>query len=552
MKLGYGKIFIVSVILFFIIGYIGFPVYSILIESLKTPDGHWFSGYTKIFEGNVFLSLQNSMVLSVITIIGSLLIGLILACTLFFLKIPFKNIYAALFLVPIATPPIVSVTAFAYLLGDYGLLSKLLTKLMGSTIAFSFDGWSAILLIHLFSFYPFFFLFISNALKKLDPDILDASRVLGAGRIKTFFSIVIPHLSTSVISASIIVFMASMASFSAPFIFGGSERFVTTEIYSAKINNDYNLAAVLSVLLTFISILFLAGVRYFDKQDKNYASKGATKIYSIKETSKTSYSGSIVCIVTSIVIVLPVAALAYLSFLPEGSLMRDTFSDSLTLENYVNMFSQSDLFTPFKNSLLMSIVAVGLSLLIGISVSFLVIREKIFGARVLEISSSLPYAIPATVIAIAFILSFNTPSLFTGYTVLVGTFWILPIAYAVRNIPIVTQSTISGLKLINPDLESASRSLGAGKLKSFFSITVPLLLPTIINASLLVFIASIGEFVATILLYTYDTKTISVEIYSQMRMYNTGVGAAYGMILFLTVMIVVYFSRRTIERGVRV
>lgn len=552
MKTSPGKILIVTLILFFLTGFVGYPLFSILIESLETPQGLSLSGYSKIFESNVFLSLKNSLWLSLVTIAGSLLIGLLLACVTFFLKIPFKNFFSAFFIVPIATPPIVSVTAFAYLLGEYGLLSKLLSNMTGNTVSFSFDGWSAIILIHLFSFYPFFYLLISNALMKLDPDVLDASRILGAGKFRTFFNVVLPHLSTSMISASIIVFMASMASFSAPFIFGGSERFVTTEIFSAKINNDYNLAAVLAVLLTLISVVFLAGIRYFDKQDKNYASKGATKVYTIKATTRTSKTGTLVCILVSALIVLPVAALAYLSFIPEGSLMRDTFQESFTMENYVNMFSQSELFTPFKNSLLMSFVAVGLSLFIGVSVSVLVIREKIRGARLLEISSSLPYAIPATVIALAFVLSFNKPTLFTGFNVLVGTFWILPLAYAVRNIPIVTQSTISSLKLVNPDLESASRTLGAGKLKTIIAITLPLLLPSIINASLLVFIASIGEFVATIILYSYDTKTISVEIYSQMRTYNTGIGAAYGMILFIIVMAVVYISRRTIERGVRV
>jgi ABC-type Fe3+ transport system, permease component len=305
-------------------------------------------------------------------------------------------------------------------------------------------------------------------------------------------------------------------------------------------------------MLTTISVFFLAGVRYFDRFEKNYASKGVTKVYNVEMKKRMSIPGFIISIIISVFVLLPVLALAYLSFLPEGSLMRDVLIEKFTFENYINMFTQPELFSPFRNSILMSLVSVLMSLFIGISVAVLVARENIPGKRLVEISSTLPYAIPATVVALAFIISFNTPTIFTGFNVLVGTFWILPLAYAVRNIPIVTQSAIAGMKLINPDLESASRSLGAGRLRTMFKVTAPLLLPTIINASLLVFIASVGEFVATIFLYTYETKTVSVEIYSHMRLYNTGTGASYGMLLFFIVMLIVYISRKTIDRSVRV
>lgn len=421
-KISLPNLILLSVILFFLAGYVGYPLYAIISESIKTPDGISFSAYSKIFDGNVFVALKNSLWLSLITIAGSLLIGLILSATLFFLKIPLKSFFSTLFLIPIATPPIVSVTAFAYLLGEYGLLTGFLKKYFAQSTNFAIDGWPAIILIHLYSFYPYFFLFISNSLKKLDADILDASKILGASKLTTFAKIVIPHISTSVISATIIVFMASMASFSAPFIFGSSERFVTTEIYSAKVNNDYTLAAVLAVMLTTISVFFLAGVRYFDRFEKNYASKGVTKVYNVEMKKRMSIPGFIISIIISVFVLLPVLALAYLSFLPEGSLMRDVLIEKFTFENYINMFTQPELFSPFRNSILMSLVSVLMSLFIGISVAVLVARENIPGKRLVEISSTLPYAIPATVVALAFIISFNTPTIFTGFNVLVGTF----------------------------------------------------------------------------------------------------------------------------------
>ena len=197
----------------------------------------------------------------------------------------------------------------------------------------------------------------------------------------------------------------------------------------------------------------------------------------------------------------------------------------------------------------MSVIAVALVLIVGVIASWLITKKKISGGGLLESILSIPYGVPGTVIAIAFILSFSLPSVFSFFTILAGTFWILPLAYAVRNVPLMTQSVMAGLSSIDPSLEEASSTLGASDSRTFAKITAPLVMPSVIHASMLVFIACVGEFVSTILLYTFSTKTISVEIYSQLRLYNTGAAAAYGVILFAVVMVVVFFSRRTIEKS---
>ena len=200
----------------------------------------------------------------------------------------------------------------------------------------------------------------------------------------------------------------------------------------------------------------------------------------------------------------------------------------------------------------MSLIAVLITLIIGVISSYLIAKKKIRGKNLLESILSLPYGIPGTVIALSLILSFNTPTLFTAFISIVGTFWILPLAYAIRNLPVLTQSSIAGFNAIDPSLEEASRTLGASEIITFRKIIVPLIFPSVFNGALLVFINSVGEFVSTVLLYSYSTKTISVEIYSQIRMYNTGAAAAYGILLFLMVMIIVYFSRRTMDKSVGV
>lgn len=547
------NIVLTGIVLFFVAGYILFPLYSVLKESF-TGEGHLFSfeSYKNLLTGSSSEALINSVLLSVLTVIGSGITGVYFAYIFHYHKIPFRSFFSSLLLIPLATPPLIGVVAFLFLLNENGLLAKLLTMFFGMNAPlFRFDGWTAIIIIHIYSFYAMFYLFVSSALKKTDMNLIDASYSMGAGRSRTFIKVIFPQLIPSIIGASLITFMASMASFSAPFIFGGSVKFLSTEIYYAKINGDNSFASSLSVLLTVISVIFLAMLRWYRSHkilEVRY--KGSPKTINDLKNKSINYFSTGMIMIFSFLIILPVMTLLFMSLIPEGSLMRNFIKEPFTIANYTKVFSDSQFFIPFRNSIEMSVIAVLITLIIGVISSYLIAKKKIRGKNLLESILSLPYGIPGTVIALSLILSFNTPVLFTAFISIVGTFWILPLAYAIRNLPVLTQSSIAGFNAIDPSLEEASGTLGASEFITFRKIIVPLIFPSVFNGALLVFINSVGEFVSTVLLYSYSTKTISVEIYSQIRMYNTGAAAAYGILLFLMVMIIVYFSRRTMDKSI--
>ena len=551
-KLSGANLVFAAIILFFIIGYIVFPLYSLIKESFLDQDKLFsFGSYINLFSYTSLKATVNSILLSVITVIGSGIIGIYFAYIFQYRRIPFKSFFTSLLLIPLATPPLVGVVAFLFLLNENGLAIKLLSSVFNlQTPLFKFDGWTAIIIIHIYSFYTMFFLFVSSALKKIDTNLIDASYSMGATKYRTFVKVIFPQLIPSVIGASLITFMASMASFSAPFIFGGSDRFLTTEIFNAKINGDNSFASSLSVLLTIISVLFLTLLRWYrSKKILTIRYKSTPKSFIGQHKKGINYLSTIFTFIFTFLIILPVLTLLFLSLIPEGSLMRDFFNEPFTISNYSKIFSDTQFFEPFRNSFEMALIAVIITLLIGVSSSYLIAKKNIPGKNILENILSLPYGIPGTVIALGFILSFNLPTIFTAFTSIVGTFWILPLAYAVRNLPIVTQSSLAGFHSIDPSLEEASQTLGASGFRTFRKITAPLIFPPVLNGALLVFINSVGEFVSTILLYSFSTKTISVEIYSQIRMYNTGAAASYGIILFLMVMVIVYFSRSTIDKS---
>ncbi|MBL8151803.1 MAG: ABC transporter permease subunit [Blastocatellia bacterium] len=181
----------------------------------------------------------------------------------------------------------------------------------------------------------------------------------------------------------------------------------------------------------------------------------------------------------------------------------------------------------------MSLIASVASLVFALPTAYLLVRVKFTGRRLLSLLVLIPSALPGTVLGISFATSFNRPSFMTAGMVLVGSFWILPIIYFLRNIPLVVRSVQASLEQFDDTLEQASRTLGASFWYTFRRVLIPLVWPGALSGTAMAFATSLGEFVVSILVYVPSSKPISVEIASQLRYFHLGSAAVYGLILIV-------------------
>jgi iron(III) transport system permease protein len=135
------------------------------------------------------------------------------------------------------------------------------------------------------------------------------------------------------------------------------------------------------------------------------------------------------------------------------------------------------------------------------------------------------------VFAIALATTFGVSQPWLGRFVLIGTPWILPLAYLVRSLPLTGRGSIAGLRGLDPALEEAASSLGAGPWRRLGRVVFPLLRPALAAGAGLAFITALGDFVVSIVLYTFDTRPISIEILSSLRLQDLGMAAVYGVLL---------------------
>ncbi|AOH53278.1 iron ABC transporter permease [Peribacillus muralis] len=529
--------------------YVLYPSMRTFIESLQKDGSISLGNYQDFFvqESKTNLeALWNSVYISGLSVLVSAMIGIPLAFIFNRYDFPGRSFFSSAAILPIVLPSLVGVMAFLFLYGESGLIPNVIKDLFGlEQVPFKIGGLSGILIVHAYTMYVYFYMTVSAAIHKIDPSLEEAAYNLGAGKFKVFWQVTFPLLTPAIVAASLLVFMISMASFSAPFLLAGGYRVLSLQIYFSKINGDMEIAATQSVILSIVSISFLLFMRWYqNRKDYRIASKGIGSHRSEVKSPLMKWAMAVTGIIGVIILLLPHFTILLLSLVPDGTWTFQTYPTVFNIENYRLLFEDPNIFKPLRNSLLMAVIATLANLVFGVITSYVLVKRKFVGKSMIDILVMIPWALPATVIGMNLIFAFNEPSVFSFGQILVGSFWILPLAYFIRHIPLVVRSTNAVLEQLDDSIEEAARNLGAKWFYTFRKVLLPIIMPGVLAGTLLAFIESVGEFPTSVLLYTISNRPISIEIMNQLRMFNMGQAAAYGMVQITLIVIVLFISNR--------
>jgi iron(III) transport system permease protein len=533
-----------------------YPNVDTVVTSLQR-DGRWsLANYFEVLSQRLALeAVFTSIGVSVATVILCALVGIPLAFLFERYSFPGRNVFATLAALPLVLPPLVGTVAFIFLCGESGILARVVQRVFQlQTAPWSLRGWGALLLFHTYTMYPFFYVLTGAGLRRIDAGLAAAGRSLGAKPLRVLFRIVLPQLTPSLIAAGLLTFMTSMASFSAPLLFGGNVRVLTLEIFNARQRGDQSMALTETVVLAAISLgaLFLfqryEGTRKFAAA----AMKGAPRRQRPLAKGRARLLAFVIGVVCSILLALPVATLLLVSFARDGQWTTQTLPPAYTLANYTRIATQKSASEVFLNSFSMSAIAAVAALLWSFCVVTLsTTMKRRVSRRVLSLLVLVPWALPGTVVAISIAEAYGEPSLLLGSFILVGTFWILPVIYFLRFMPLVVRALQASMEQIDPSLPEAACSLGAGWWQRFRRVTLPLVGPGAIAGTLLAFVIALGEYVASVLVFVPTNRPISIAIASELRDFNPGSAAAYGVILMGIIAVTMIVAAR-LERSASV
>jgi iron(III) transport system permease protein len=537
------------------------PVLAVLLWSVVYPNlfvvagsfadglGHW-----REFAANPASreALRATLLISVASVVASLLVGVPLAFLLTRLEFRGRRLLSVLATLPAALPPLVGVVSFLFLYGESGVVTRAVQQLLGLEHApWTFTGMWAIIFVHAYTMYVYVFLLVSAGLERFDSSLDEAAAGLGAGHWHRLRRVTLPLLTPAITGSMLLVFMSSLGSFSAPYIFGGGLRVLSTQIFASRLSGAIGLAYVETTVLALSAVLALALLRWFQRR-RNYTLSGKGRATRIVIRSRAAQVGGVLLAAMLVVLlVLPHAMVILVAFARDGAWTTQVLPPEYTLDNFRRLATESRLWLPIRNSVLMASVATAANIVVCFLAAYLIVFRRFRGRGLLQLLVALPWAIPATAIAIGLAATFNRTDPLTARVLLVGTFWILPLAYFIRGIPLVATAVEGSLRQMDPALEDAARGLGGSWWLTIRRVVLPAARPGLVAGAMLAAITGVGEFVASIILYTHANRPISIEILAQLRNLAFGTAAAYSVLLILLVTAITIAARWWEARLVR-
>jgi iron(III) transport system permease protein len=489
-------------------------------------------------------ALETSIVVSVASVVASTLIGVPLAFLLTRFEFRGRRLLAAVATLPAALPPLVGVVAFLFLYGESGLVTRAVQRVLHLAEApWTLTGVWAIVFVHAYTMYVYVYLFVAAGLERFDTSLDEAAAGLGAGRWRRLRRVTLPLLTPALAGAMLLVFMSSLGSFSAPYVFGGGVRVLATQIVASRINGAMGMVYVETTVLALSAVAALFLFRWLE-QRRQYAVSGKGRVTRAAVRSRAARALAPVAAAALVVaLVLPHLMVLLVSFARDGAWTTQVLPPEYTLDNFRRLATQPQLWQPVRNSVLMALLATAANAVVCSVAGYLIVLRRFPGRRLLQLLVALPWAIPATAIAIGLAATFNRNEPLAGRVLLVGTFWILPLAYFIRGVPVVASAVEGSLRQMDPTLEDAARGLGASWLLTMRRIVLPAARPGLVAGATLAAVTAVGEFVASVVLYTHANRPISVEILAQLRSLAFGTAAAYSVLLIGLVLLITIAAR---------
>jgi len=493
------------------------PLSWLLVYSVSGKDGRiTLQNFVTLFSDPDFLDpLMTTAIIAttsaVICCVVAAPIGWLVSRT----NMPGRQFIRALVTASFVTPPFLGAVAWELLAApNSGLLNQLYRFIIGDDAADPlFDIYSLTGIIFVISCYtfPFVFVLVANALDNMPGELEDASAILGGKAWTTARRVTIPLALPALVAGALIAFLQAMTLFGSPAILALPAGFhtMTTKIWSLfQYPPKLELAAAAAVPLLLLTILllqaqkFILGRRGYSVVGGKY---GAPRRVELKAWRFAALAFCLVVLLNPVF--LPYLALLNAAFSPNATTL--VTPATFTLHNIVFVFTElSSTQLALKNTVILGTATATIGTLLALVIAYVTTRRVIRGSQVLGFLATAPVAVPGIVLGVGLFLSYTRPPF-----VLYGTLWILLIAFLTISLPSAYQQLQAAFRTIHPELEDASRILGATRLQSLWRITAPLLRTGVIATWCFIFIGVMRELSAAIILFTSQTKVLSVLIY---------------------------------------
>ena len=547
-----GRYLIVPAVLLTVGLMVAYPVFFLITEALNVgepgvfpPEALGFGNFIDMLDSTKVL--WNTAFVAGISTVMAVGIGLVLAWILTRTAIPGRARLERLMELPYYMTPLVGALAWGVLASPKTGFINQAGRLFGATgdLVDIYSPWGIAWVMALFEG-TVAFVMIAAAMKSMDPSLEESARVMGAGKLRTAFTITFPMILPGILSATIFVFAEMLSAFAAAFVLGIPARFVvvTTAIWQATsaYPPEYGRAAAMGLCLFLVLALAIGLARLILRRGSYATITGkAFRPRPLRLGRRGWYLAALCWAYLAVAVILPMGALLLTSFQRFATVI---FADmQFTVQNYVVAMRIGAIGSALTNSLMLGVIVASIgSLLVGV-LAWIIFRSRAPGRSLVEYVVMFPQAVPRLVFGLGLLWAWLVIPI-----PIYGTLWLLGIAYLTVLLPLGLRTLAGVVMQIDRSLEECARVCGASWSYQMRTVTLPLLRPGIVAAWLLIFISAVRELGASIFLMSATSKVIAPAIVNSWLTSSTELSAAMALLQTASVFVAVILLFRITRR----
>jgi iron(III) transport system permease protein len=529
---GYGVAAVAAVLVLYPVFFLFQAALDVGDPQMRPPTAYGFDNFSGILQYPQIL--LNTLTVSLAATVMALVFGFVMAWILTRTNVPGRLLFEQLMAVPYYLTPLLGALAWS-LLGspESGFINQIWRALGGAGHLIDINTAYGIAWVMALFEGSVAFVMIAAVMKSMDPSLEEASQVMGASRLRTMLRVTLPLVVPGVLGAAIFVFAEMLGSFAAALVLGLPSRYyvITTAIYQLvqQYPPKIQVAAAMGVSLFAVMFFMLFLYRRIVMAGSYVTITGKAFRPRVADIGPLRYLLLGVCVLYLLAAVgLPLATLLYASL--QKLAVAFPAADNWTLENFRVAVTMNAVRSALSNSLLLGFGTATIGVVLMGLLAWLIYRSRLPAAGLIEYLVMFPQAVPRLVFAFGLMWAwvvFPVP--------IYGTLWLLLLAYLTVFMPLGVR-TIAGVMLqIDKSLEECAQMCGASWAFRVRTVTIPLLVPGLVAAWLLLFIASIRELGASILLMGPHSKVITPSIVESWFGTSTELTAALALIQTLVV-----------------
>lgn len=494
--------------------------------------------YFGLFTNRKFMSVVgNTLMLGAISGFFSTLIGFAFAYVDVYVKTKLRGVFKVVSMLPIVSPPFVLSLAMIMIFGKRGILTYHLPKIIIGLLGIegvkvaggNIYGLHGIVIVQVMTFFPVAYLMLKGLLANIDPSLEESARNMGANRWRVFKDVTLPLLLPGLGNAFLVSFIESVADFTNPLMIGGDFDTLAAYIYMQISNFDVRSSSGMAIVLLTISMVLFVVEKYVLERKSVATLTGKASRVRMQITDRSvRIPTTLFCGIVGVFVV------AMYAMVPLGAMFKLWGKNfTLTLDHFKNVLALNT--KPFADSLYLSLMAAIICSLMSMIIAYLIVKKKFVGKGFMEFTTMFAMAVPGTVLGIAMLRGFITGVFQSGQLMLVGTGAILIITFVVRSLPVGTRSAVAALNQIDKSIEESAYDMGAGSIKVFTSVTLPLISDSFFSSLVSTFARSITATSAVIFLISARWQLITPQIMTVVDRGRYSDACAYATIMMLIV-----------------